>query len=177
MTINGKRIVLRKPSLRDVRGVFLTAKHKEVARAVPLPYPFTEEEARKMITKWQRLWRAKKENHFIIEDDKTKTIVGTISFMKINQSGKKAEVGYWIGHEHWRMGYGLEAMKLALKYAFSTLKLNRVYAYTWAQNKGSAKLLERSGFKHEGTYRECNKFRGKWDDLLLYGILKREYKN
>ncbi|MCG2736987.1 MAG: GNAT family N-acetyltransferase, partial [Candidatus Methanoperedenaceae archaeon] len=64
------------------------------------------------------------------------------------------------------------ALKLILKYAFSNLKLNRIYAKVFSQNISSQKLLEKCNFKLEGRLRRDGKFKNKWDDLLIFGILK-----
>ncbi|MDP7623324.1 MAG: GNAT family protein, partial [Candidatus Woesearchaeota archaeon] len=72
-------------------------------------------------------------------------------------------------------GIAKEALKLIMKFAFSNLKLNRVYAKVKSRNLPSSKLLEKCNFKLEGRLRKDGKFKGKWDDLLIFGILKDEF--
>lgn len=70
-----------------------------------------------------------------------------------------------------------EAIRLILRFGFKKLKLNRIYAKTISQNIASWKLLESCGLVREGTLRKSLFERGRWNDLLMYSILKEEYKS
>lgn len=60
-----------------------------------------------------------------------------------------AEIGYWIGESYWGNGYGTEAVRLLVRYAFDELKLIHVYASVFERNKTSMRVLEKSGFHLE----------------------------
>jgi len=98
-----------------------------------------------------------------------------IGLMNLDFDSKKAEVGYWIGKKYLGKGLVKEALKLILKFTFSNLKLNRVYAKVASANVASYKLLEKNKFKLEERLRKDGKYMGKWDDLLIFGILKDEF--
>jgi RimJ/RimL family protein N-acetyltransferase len=55
------------------------------------------------------------------------------------------EVGWRLGYEYWGKGYATEAGKQALRYAFETLLLNEVVAFTTLKNKRSIEVMERLG--------------------------------
>jgi len=52
----------------------------------------------------------------------------------------------------------------------------RIQATTDVRNAASQKVLEKVGFKKEGTIRKCFFMRGEWRDAYLYSILREEWK-
>jgi RimJ/RimL family protein N-acetyltransferase len=62
-----------------------------------------------------------------------------------------------------------------IKYAFTSLALNRIYAFHLVDNIGSAKVLEKLGLSPEGTLRERVKKNGQFYDVRLLSLLKREF--
>ncbi|OQY22846.1 MAG: GNAT family N-acetyltransferase [Anaerolineaceae bacterium 4572_32.2] len=87
--------------------------------------------------------------------------------------------GFSIGigeRSHWGQGYGYEAARLALAFAFGELNLHRVTATVFSYNKRSIALFEKLGFQREGAFREFLQRDGKRYDMLLYGLLKHEWE-
>jgi RimJ/RimL family protein N-acetyltransferase len=73
-------------------------------------------------------------------------------------------------------GYGREAIGLALRFAFHELNLQRVQLTVFSYNTGAIAIYERLGFVHEGTFREFLERDGQRHDMLLYGLLRREWE-
>ena len=67
-----------------------------------------------------------------------------------------------------------EAVRGALRFAFSELALHRVEAACLPNNEPSRRLLERVGFRHEGLARAYLKINGAWSDHLLYAALSTD---
>jgi len=59
----------------------------------------------------------------------------------------KRFVGYWLGREYWGRGIGTEALALFLRLE----EIRPLYADPFAENTGSVRVLEKSGFRHTGT--------------------------
>jgi RimJ/RimL family protein N-acetyltransferase len=55
-------------------------------------------------------------------------------------------------------------------------KLVRIQAVTNTKNVAFQRVLEKAGFKKEGTLRKALFVRGKWTDGYLYSILKEEWQ-
>ncbi len=109
-----------------------------------------------------------------IGDDK---LVGTLGFYEIEWSNRCAWLGIGIGDPaHWGKRYGTEALQLALAYAFGELNLHRLSLSVVAYNERAIALYERAGFQREGVFREFGERDGARYDLLLYGLLQREWK-
>ncbi len=64
-----------------------------------------------------------------------------------------AEIGYWLGEPHWGRGIATEAVRQMTDYAFGELGLVRVFAMVYPYNKGSQRVLEKSGYQLEGIQR------------------------
>ena len=75
-----------------------------------------------------------------------------------------------------RQGYGAEALRLLLRYAFDELNLHRVSAATFEYNSGALRLLEKAGFTVEVRRRQAIHRDGRrWDELLL-GLLREDWE-
>jgi len=79
-----------------------------------------------------------------------------------------------MGQRHAGKGHMTEAVRGALRFAFSELALHRVEAACLPNNEPSRRLLEHVGFKHEGLARAYLKINGVWADHLLYAALSSD---
>ena len=89
---------------------------------------------------------------------------------------QSAFLGYWTGAPHVRRGYMTEALQLALRHAFRTLKLHRVEANIIPRNKASKALVKRAGFTREGLSRRYLKIAGRWQDNERWVLLREDWK-
>jgi len=92
----------------------------------------------------------------------------------------KSEFGWQIGYDliptERGKGYCTEAVQIALDYLFLSKNITRVQAGTFTDNTASQRVLEKNGFKREGTIRKGILSWGKWEDVCIYGILREEWK-
>jgi RimJ/RimL family protein N-acetyltransferase len=73
-------------------------------------------------------------------------------------------------------GYGYEALTLALRFAFDELNLRRLQLTVFSYNTRAIATYERLGFIREGSFREALLRDGQTFDMLLYGLLRREWE-
>jgi RimJ/RimL family protein N-acetyltransferase len=59
---------------------------------------------------------------------------------------------------------------------FLSKDIPRIVATTHTKNVISQKILEKVGFKREGTMRKSYFCRGEWTDMFLFSILREEWK-
>jgi RimJ/RimL family protein N-acetyltransferase len=107
---------------------------------------------------------------FIIER-KDGSKIGSIGHFP---AGKVFEIGYAIIPTERGKGYCTEAVKIMLDYLFLSKEMPRVQAHADTRNTASQRVLEKAGFKKEGTVRKINFVRGEWRDSYLYSILREE---
>jgi RimJ/RimL family protein N-acetyltransferase len=104
-------------------------------------------------------------------------LIGTLELDEVLWSHGVCGVAIAIGDRaNWGQGYGYEAMQLALAFAFDELNLHRVQVTVFCYNERSIALFEKLGFQHEGVYREFLQRDGKRYDMILYGLLDREWR-
>jgi len=68
------------------------------------------------------------------------------------------------------------ALPLVLDFAFDRLRLHRVEAACLPTNVPSRALLLRTGFQQEGYARNYLLIDGKWQDHLLFAILREDWR-
>jgi RimJ/RimL family protein N-acetyltransferase len=73
-------------------------------------------------------------------------------------------------------GYGAVATQLMVDYLFLCRDIVRIQATTNVENKTAQRVLEKAGFKKEGTIRKLKFVRGVWTDFYVYSILREEWK-
>lgn len=108
---------------------------------------------------------------FIEKKDGTK--IGTISYGPV---GKAFDIGYNIVVAERKKNYGTEAVGIIVDFLFLSKETVRVQAQIDPRNMASQKVLESNGFKKEGTIRKSMFIRGEWRDMILYSILREEWK-
>ena len=109
----------------------------------------------------------------ILKKDGTR--IGFISHWQTQPSGM-TEIGYHIVSNERGKGYGTETVQLMVDYLFLSSGIVRTQAMTNVKNRASQRVLEKIGFKLEGTCRKTNFVRGVWTDNYLYSILREEWK-
>jgi RimJ/RimL family protein N-acetyltransferase len=102
-------------------------------------------------------------------------VLGHVSLFSLDSIQARGEIGYALGSAHWRQGYAREALELALAHAFGTIGLRRLEGDVDPRNVASTALLERLGFRHEGTLRERWFVQGELQDSAMYGLLARDW--
>ena len=68
-----------------------------------------------------------------------------------------------------------EALEAVIEYGFRTLKLNRIEAIHELTNPASGAVMRKCGMVHEGTMREKLFNKGKYVDVDLYAILRKDF--
>ncbi len=94
-----------------------------------------------------------------------------------NKSGMFGlELGYCLLPNERGKGYCTEAINILLDFSFLSSTVVRIQAHTDTRNAASQRVLEKTGFKKEGTIRKFMFSRGEYRDGYLYGILREEWK-
>ncbi len=98
--------------------------------------------------------------------------------MRMDFPNRSAELGILIGEKAFQnQGYGVEAMRLICAYGFNRLNLNRIGLRVYDYNKRAIRCYEKVGFSVEGRIREGRFIEGEYYDVILMGLLVREFRN
>ncbi|MBV8216793.1 MAG: GNAT family N-acetyltransferase [Verrucomicrobia bacterium] len=101
--------------------------------------------------------------------------IGSCTYWHLDPESHCAEIGYELNRTAWGQGIVSEVLPTVISYGFTELELNRIEAIPFAKNSRSTNVLVKLGFTHEGTLRQRDLFRGSYEDLMYFGLLKQEW--
>lgn len=135
------------------------------------PHPYGLDDARRFL---ERSTTMSPQTNFAIEvDGRVAGGIGYVLHGDVERVG--AEVGYWLGVEFWGRGIATAAVRAITAFAFAAhAELERLYAVPFATNAASARVLEKAGYRLEGTMRRSAIKDGRVLDQWLYAILRDE---
>ena len=102
-------------------------------------------------------------------------IIGRISIWEAEKETCIFEVGYWIDKEYERKGIMTACVKRVIGIGFKYLKAKKIEICCIDENIGSNRIPQKLGFTKEGIRRKSNKIGNKIYDMIIYGLLEREY--
>lgn len=114
-----------------------------------------------------------------IREKGSDTVIGAIALEpdRLRPDANSRELGYNLAEHLWGKGLMTEAAKEVLRFAFEELGLDQVGICTGPENKRSQRIIEKCGFKYEGTIRRTYKiYDGSLRDSLIFSMLKSEYE-
>jgi RimJ/RimL family protein N-acetyltransferase len=104
-------------------------------------------------------------------------LIGFVGLGGIQWNNGDAFVGISLGErQDWGKGYGTDAMRVLLRYAFDELNLHRVSLDVFEYNPRAIRSYEKAGFTVEGRCRQYLHREGKRWDLIFMGILREEWE-
>jgi len=175
------RLILRDATAEDIHDVILNINNLNVSRyTCRLSFPYKMKDAKSYIKFCADTARKRKREayNFVIELKSEKHVIGGMGFPEFNSFSKSATLGYWLGEKYWKQGFVSEALESLIRFAFKKLKVRRLQAEVFRENKASIKLLKKFGFIKEGLKRQSvrAKSTGRWHDTFIYALLKSDYK-
>ena len=165
---------IRRWELSDARDLATALSNKKIQDNLRdgLPYPYTEKDGKEFIS---TMLAANENDTFAFAITVNGKVIGSIgAFRQTNIHNKTAELGYYIAEEYWGKGIMTEAVKQLCDYVFSHTDIIRIYAEPFACNIGSCRVLEKAGFRYEGTLRSNALKNGNVLDMKMYSKLKTE---
>lgn len=140
------QLTIWKPGDAEILAEYLNNKNIWDHLRDRVPHPYLVKDARSFIATQQRKDPAE---NFAIQYN-SEVIGGIGILLKEDVSRLNGEIGYWLAELFWGKGIITEAIRQMTGYAFTSFKLNRIYAEVFAHNKASMKALEKNGY-----YLEC----------------------
>jgi len=102
--------------------------------------------------------------------------IGTVALFNEDPLARHAEVGIALLADSRGNGYGTEALRLIVGFAFTRRNLRRVYLSVLASNTGAMAAYRKVGFVEEGRHREHCWVRGSYQDEVAMGLLRSEWR-
>ncbi len=175
--IETDRLIIRMVRRSDDRDLYELCRRPETSMFSLWSPHASLQETREFINYQLSLYRKRKCMFFVVEEKQTGRVLGTCSYVSMDDDFKIAEIGYSILSDVWNNGFATEVADALMGYAFNRIGVQRVFARVLPQNTASIKVLLKLGLKYEGTARKGYYFDGRVGDLGIYGITDDEYFN
>jgi RimJ/RimL family protein N-acetyltransferase len=102
-------------------------------------------------------------------------LVGACNLWGIDLHNRRTHLGIGLGPEFRGRGYGTDACRVLLRYAFVDRGLHRVQLEVLASNAAAIRVYEKAGFVTDGRMRESAWVRGAFVDEVYMSVLASEW--
>jgi ribosomal-protein-alanine N-acetyltransferase len=171
--IETKRLLIRRFSPEDYRDLFEYLSEPDVYAYEP-GKPVSLDEAKAM-----SLERSRGTDFLAVELKQSRKMIGHLYFKQAEPMQLLTwELGYIFNPKYHRNGYGSEAAAALTAYGFEKGNIHRIMARCDPRNAASWKLLEKVGFKREGSFRKYGFVHTDehgspiWTDAYEYSLLR-----
>ena len=103
-------------------------------------------------------------------------LVGSVALWGIDQHNRRAHLGISLGPDFHGKGYGSDACRVILSYAFVDRGLHRVQLEVLASNEQAIRAYVAAGFVEEGRTRESAWVTGEMVDEVFMSVLATEWQ-
>jgi RimJ/RimL family protein N-acetyltransferase len=110
---------------------------------------------------------------FAVDSRDTAELIGSLTLRNLLDSARRGELGILIGQAS--SGYGSDAIRTLLTYAFEGLSLNCVSLEVRGDNRRAITAYMRAGFRPEGVLRRRMLKCGVLHDVYSMSILRDEF--
>jgi ribosomal-protein-alanine N-acetyltransferase len=168
------RLRLRPFRASDLKAVHALHSDRENLRYWGVDPSPSLDSTRKMM-RWHITGSPRNYMIWAVEEKKSRRVVGMINYFRRDMRERRVEVGWLILPAAQGKGYMTEAGRALLRYLIDTLGVHRVEALIRPENKPSAALARRLGFRLEGgPLRDRWLVDGQWHGVMLYGLIAGE---
>jgi RimJ/RimL family protein N-acetyltransferase len=169
----GKRFYLRPANPDDIKKCYHWVIMAEPQSYNPEPAPILS--AGEASEQFKSQMHSTDSQSFMIVMKESDTPVGVIKYEHLNSLNRSAELAWYFDPEEQADLKPTDGIAVLIDYLFAYRNLNKVIAFVREGDKERVKLVERLGFKKDGTLRQHHFFDNKYHDLLLYSLLRFEY--
>lgn len=173
-TLTDDRLLLRLPEDVDVTAITQACQDPVLARWVPVPVPYRVAHAQDFVATRPVAWTDEQagEMTWSVTDRSTDRLLAMVGLHA--RDATMREIGYWTAP--WARGQGVmtAAARLACRFGFEALGLERIEWWAGVGNDASRRVAEKIGFVVEGTCRRRLLHRGDRLDGWVGGLLAGE---
>lgn len=165
---------LRPWNIDDLESLVKYANNPNIAKFMTdgFPHPYKEENGKMFIE------FATKDNpiHIFAIDINGEAVGGIGLHPQQDIHKKNAELGYWLAEPFWGNGIIKKAIHEIVDFGFKTYDIDRIFARPFGTNIPSQKVLQKAGFKLEGSFKNTLFKNGEYLDELIYAMYRLQNK-
>lgn len=174
-TLETANLRLREIAPFDAEAIFRVFADEEVTRYYDLEAFNNLDQARSHIGRQAARYQRGQLIRWGIAQKSNDVLIGSVG-VGIYETNAQGGLGYELARPYWHRGIMSEALTLVIRFSFRTLNLNRLQALVMPGNEASSGLLRKLGFTEEGLLREFAFFKGRYQDLYCFSLLRREWE-
>ncbi len=172
ITLTGENLFLRALEPEDLEFIYKVENDESIWEVSNTQTPYSKFLiAQYLENAHQDIYEAKQLRLAICVQNTNKAI-GLIDLFDFDPKNHRAGIGIVIQNQQDKgKGYGSEALRLMLQYAFNHLQLHQLYANIGSHNEVSLKLFTTFGFQKIGVKKDWNFTHGKYQDEEIYQLI------
>ncbi|REE82190.1 diamine N-acetyltransferase [Lutibacter oceani] len=170
-TLIGENIILRALEPEDLNFLFSTENNESFWEISNTQLPFSKYILKKYIENAHQDIYEAKQYRFVICNYNNNP-VGMIDLFNFNPQHNRVGVGILLLPEYQNNGFGFEALKLIIEYAFMHLNVHQLFANITSDNLKSISLFEKFNFKQVGIKKDWIFSNSTYKDEILYQLIK-----
>jgi len=102
--------------------------------------------------------------------------IGAVNYHLRQPWHRRLALGWILARPWWRQGFAAEATEALIAHCFAALDAHRIEAHIEPANRASRQLATRLGFQQEGLMRDWLFVDGEPRDILLYALLRPDWR-
>src|SRR5262249_34931710 len=138
------------------------------------PASYSPDDSYAFVCASQKDWEAARNFSFLIFDCVDGAMLGSVGLSDLDHTHGCANVGYWVRQSRTGQGIATAAVRLAARFAFEHLHLNRLEWVIAVGNQASIRVAEKLGAQREGLLRRRLIINRQPCDAVLYSLLATE---
>ena len=100
--------------------------------------------------------------------------IGEVVLNDLDEDNRSVNFRIVLASHAYGKGFGTEATRLAVRYAFDDAGLHRVHLEVFVHNPRARRVYEKCGFRVEGKHRDALWWGGEWHDTFSMAILSTD---
>lgn len=170
----GAQVLIRRVQLTDLDTIYDSVRSSLPELQVWMPWAtprYSRDDAADWLAQSWLSWRRARAFDFIVEAQSDGRMLGMCGLSEIDVHAGHADLGYWVCSDAVGQGFGTDAARQVVAFAFMELGLARIRLLHAVGNIGSQRIAEKVGFQQEGYIRSCIPLHGQRVDALLYSMV------
>lgn len=177
--IETQRLWLRWPKLTDapaIANALADRRISDMTSRIPHPYPDGHAE--------EFIYSTREANHdgtalglVITPKQKPNSVIGAISFARVEDNPKQLVLDYWIATTQWEKGFGSEAALSMVQTGFSLSKAEIIDATVKPENTASKRILAKIGFQETGRESRFMPARQREEVIDCFRLTRVDWRN
>ncbi|EME62657.1 GNAT family N-acetyltransferase [Amycolatopsis decaplanina] len=132
------------------------------------------DEAHEWIAGWEQRWTDETDASWAVVDAREDRPIGQVGLRAISLFEASAQLSYWVLPAARGAGIAGGAVAALTRWAFETVRLNRLFLLHSTANAASCRVAGKAGYALEGTLRSSMLHADGWHDVHLHARLRSE---